>query len=277
MKEDREHHHLHLVSDATGETVNSIARACLVQFDETEPIEHIWTLVRTKGQLQKAIAEIEAHPGPVLYTMVDDTLRGILVEACRRLKVSSVDILDPVMHALAGHFKRTGSRRPGRQHALDSEYFERIEAMDFAIAHDDGQSVEGIDQADVVLVGVSRTSKTPTCIYLAQRGVRAANIPIIANLPLPQALFRARAPLVVGLTKDPVHLVDVRRTRLRSMGDRGGASSYADLETVAAEVQAARRLCAQRGWPVIDVTRRSVEETAATIITLYQRHRQASQ
>lgn len=273
VKDEKEQHHLHLVSDATGETVNSVARACLVQFEETEPIEHIWTLVRTRGQLEKAILEIEAHPGPVLYTMVDDALRGVLTDACRRLEVASVDILDPVMHALAVHFQRTGSRRPGRQHALDSVYFDRIEAMDFAIAHDDGQSAEGLEGADVVLVGVSRTSKTPTCIYLAQRGVRAGNVPIVPGLPLPQSLFRAQAALVVGLTKDPAHLVDVRRTRLRSMGDRGGASSYADLEAVASEVQAARRLCAQRGWPMIDVTRRSIEETAAAILTLLQQHR----
>lgn len=269
-------HHLHLISDATGETVNSVARACLVQFDAIEPIEHIWTLVRTRGQLDKAIAAIEANPGPVLYTMVDDSLRGALIDACHRLNVEAVDILDPVMHALAGHFRLAGSRRPGRQHTLDSVYFDRIEAMDFAIAHDDGQGVDGLAHADAVLVGVSRTSKTPTCIYLAQRGVRAANVPIVPNLPLPQALFRTRVPLIVGLTKDPARLVDVRRTRLRAMGDRNEAGSYADLETVAAEVQQARRLCAQRGWPVIDVTRRSIEETAAAILTLLQEHRKAA-
>lgn len=269
-------HHLHLISDATGETVNSVARACLVQFDETEPMEHVWTLVRTRGQLDKAIATIEAHPGPVLYTMVDDSLRAVLTEACRRLGVASVDILDPVMHALAHHFQRAGKRRPGRQHALDSDYFDRIEAMDFAIAHDDGQGTEGLQDADVVLVGVSRTSKTPTCIYLAQRGVRAANVPLVPNLPLPQALFRTQRPLIVGLTKDAARLVDVRRSRLRSMGDRREAGSYADLEAVAAEVQQARRLFAQRGWPVIDVTRRSIEETAAAILTLLQQHREAA-
>lgn len=269
-------HHLHLISDATGETVNSVARACLVQFDETEPVEHVWTLVRTRGQLDKAVAAIEAHPGPVLYTMVDDALRAVLTEACRRIGVASVDILDPVMHALAHHFQLAGARRPGRQHALDSVYFERIEAMDFAIAHDDGQATEGLQQADVVLVGVSRTSKTPTCIYLAQRGVRAANVPMVPNLPLPQALFRAKGPLIVGLTKDPARLVDVRRSRLRSLGDRREAGSYADLEAVSDEVQQARRLFAQRGWPVIDVTRRSIEETAAAILTLLHEHREAA-
>lgn len=270
------YHHLHLISDATGETVNSVARACLVQFDTIEPIEHIWTLVRTRGQLDKAIAAIEANPGPVLYTMVDDALRAVLTDACRRLDVASVDILDPVMHALGRHFQLTSARRPGRQHALDSVYFDRIEAMDFAIAHDDGQAVGEMQQADVVLVGVSRTSKTPTCIYLAQRGVRAANVPIVPNVPLPEALFRAKGPLIVGLTKDPARLVDVRRTRLRAMGERQEASSYADLETVAAEVQQARRLFVQRGWPVLDVTRRSIEETAAAILTLLQEHREAA-
>ncbi len=266
-------HHLHLVSDATGETVNAVARACLVQFRSVEPIEHVWTLVRTRGHMEKVIGGIENHPGPVLYTLVNESLRPQLVEACRRLSVPCVSILDPVIHLLATHFHQPTLGRPGLQHELDAHYFDRIEAMNFTLAHDDGQLARDLEQADVVLTGVSRTSKTPTCIYLANRGIRAANVPLVPGLAPPEELLRARRPLVVGLTKDPARLVDVRRNRVRIMQDRDDAGSYADLEAVKQEVAEARRFFSRQGWPVIDVSRRSIEETAATIITLIHQHR----
>lgn len=267
-------YHLHLVSDATGESVITVARACLVQFEGIEPVEHTWTLIRTKGQMDKVIAGIAAAPGPVLFTMVNDELRRTLIEACRRSGVPYVDILDPAMHVLASYFGLPISGRPGRQHILDAEYFDRIEAMNFTLAHDDGQLATDLSAADVVLIGVSRTSKTPTCIYLANRGVRAANVPIVPNVPLPDALSTLSGPLIIGLTKDPARLVDLRRHRLRLLSERHNHASYADYEAVKEEVANARRLFSKNKWPVIDVTRRSIEETAASILTLYQNHRQ---
>lgn len=267
------HHHLHLVSDSTGETVNSVARACVSQFEGIEPQEHIWTLVRTRGHVEKILEHIRQEPGPVVYTMVDEGLRRLLEENCRTIGVPCVAVLDPVMHALGLHYERTSVGRPGKQHTLDNEYFDRIEAMNFALAHDDGQLNEDLTLADVVLVGVSRTSKTPTCVYLAQRGVRAANVPYVPNVPLPEALFQLQGTLIIGLTKDPARLVDIRRSRLRVMNDRDEAGNYADIDAVTDEVKEARRLYARHHWPVIDVTRRSIEETAAAILTLYQRHR----
>jgi [pyruvate, water dikinase]-phosphate phosphotransferase / [pyruvate, water dikinase] kinase len=262
--------HLHTVSDSTGDTVHSVARACLVQFDEAQAIEHVWSMVRTRSQIERVIAGIQANPGMVLFTMVNDALRQVLVEGCRRLQVPAIPVLDPIIGALASYLGRESRGLPGKQHLLDSEYFARIDAMTFALNHDDGQSSWGINDADVCLVGVSRSSKTPTCLYLANRGIKAANVPFVPGVPLPPELMNAEKPLIVGLTNDPERLIHLRRNRL-SMLDHNEATDYTDLEAVRAEVREARRLFAERHWPVIDVTRRSIEETASSIYRLLMR------
>ena len=265
-------HHLHLVSDATGETINSVARACLVQFEGIEPIEHVWSLIRTKGQMEKALAGITKDPGPVLFTLVNEALRDQLLEGCRDRDVPCVPVLDPVIHRLAACFGVEIAGQPGLQHALDAEYFGRMDAMNFALTHDDGQIPGEIDKADVILVGVSRTSKTPTCIYLANRGLKAANVPVVPNCPLPGGLLESKLALIVGLTKDPARLVQVRRNRLRMIAQGQDDTDYVDLESVREEVAFARKLCQKHDWPIIDVSRRSIEEPAATIMNLYNRH-----
>jgi regulator of PEP synthase PpsR (kinase-PPPase family) len=259
--------HLHLVSDSTGETVHSVARACLVQFEDSEAIEHIWSMVRTRSQIERVIAGVEANPGVVLFTLVDEKLRGLLQDGCRRLGVPAIPVLDPVIGALASHLGRQSRGLPGQQHLLDNEYFARIDAMTFALNHDDGQSTWGLNDADVVLVGVSRTSKTPTCIYLANRGIKAANVPLVPGVPLPPELETATRPLMVGLTNDPERLIQVRRNRL-SMLHQDDTTDYTDIEAVRDEVAQARRLFTRHRWPVIDVSRRSIEETAAAILKL---------
>jgi regulator of PEP synthase PpsR (kinase-PPPase family) len=256
--------HIHLVSDATGESVRSVGRACLVQFPDLKPVEHMWSLVRTRVHLERVLAGIAADPGPVLFTMVDDDMRDVLRDGCRKLSVPIIPILDPVIGALGNYLGMPSMSVPGKQHALDAEYFKRIDAMTFALIHDDGQSPWSLEDADVVLVGVSRTSKTPTCMYLANRGFKAGNIPIVA---LPPELFALKRPLVVGLTTDPARLVQVRSQRLRSLQQDEDAD-YADIDLIKAEVVAARRLFNDQGWPAIDVTRRSIEETAAAILQL---------
>jgi regulator of PEP synthase PpsR (kinase-PPPase family) len=262
--------HLHLVSDSTGDTVHSVARACLVQFEDAEAIEHIWSMVRTKAQIDRVVAGVQANPGVVLFTLVNETLRSALQDGCRRLGVLVIPVLDPVIGALASHLGRQSRGLPGQQHLLDNEYFARIDAMTFALNHDDGQSSWGLNDADVVLVGVSRTSKTPTCIYLANRGIKAANVPIVPGVALPPELAEAKRPLVVGLTNDPERLIQVRRNRL-SMLHQDESTDYTDIEAVRSEVLQARRLFAQNHWPVIDVSRRSIEETAASILKLLAR------
>ena len=262
--------HLHLVSDSTGDTVHSVARACLVQFDDAQAIEHVWSMVRTRSQIERVIAGIQANPGLVLFTLVNDTLRQTLQEGCRQLQVQAIPVLDPVIGALASYLGRQSHGVPGRQHLLDSEYFARIDAMTFAINHDDGQSPWGVEDADVCLVGVSRTSKTPTCLYLANRGIKAANVPFVPGVALPSELLKTKKPLIVGLTNDPERLIHLRRNRL-NMLEHHESTDYTDLEAVRAEVREARRVFAERHWPVIDVTRRSIEETAAAIYKLLMR------
>lgn len=263
---------LHLVSDSSGETVSGIARACLVQYDDESITEHFWWLVRTKGQMSRVIEGIKASPGLVIFTLLDPTTRGPLEQACRDLGVPYVSALDPVMNALSSVFDKEGGHEIGRQHTLDEEYFDRIEAMHFAMAHDDGQTLDGLKNADIVLIGVSRTSKTPTCMYLANRGFRAGNIPLVPGMVLPDDVVASSHPLFVGLTREPKSLTDIRQSRLRLMNEDRGMD-YADVDLVKEEVASSRRLFRKHGWPVIDVTRKSIEETAASIIQLYnERH-----
>ncbi len=272
--------HLHLVSDATGETIHAVARACLAQFEQTDVVEHYWNLIRTEKQLDIVFQGIAAHPGFVMFTLVNPELRRALQNFCRNLPCPCVPVLDPLLNALSAHLGQPAASLPGRQHVLDAEYFARIAAMDYAMAADDGQGLlvngSALDEAEVILLGVSRTSKTPTCLYLANRGIRAANIPLVPGQSLAtefeQALLRPLKPLVVGLTKDPEKLLEIRETRLRQLsGDK--SSDYVDPLKVREEVQEARRLFVRRGWPVIDVTRRSIEETSAEIISLLTQHR----
>ncbi|MEQ1865448.1 MAG: pyruvate, water dikinase regulatory protein [Micropepsaceae bacterium] len=262
--------HLHLVSDSTGETLNAVAKAACAQFDMGRPIEHVYPLVRTKKQLERAFVEIESAPGLVLHTMVNSELRMMLEESCRALGQPSVSVLDPVMSLLGSYLGAEVSHRPGAQHDLDAKYFARIEALNYTMAHDDGQSAATLDKADVILVGVSRTSKTPTCIYLANRGIKAANIPIVLGINLPPELDRVTRPLVVGLITGPERLIQIRRNRLLSLNEET-ETDYVDLDAVRAEIAFARRLFADKGWPVIDVTRRSIEETAAAVLALHSR------
>jgi hypothetical protein len=265
--------HIHLVSDSTGETVSTAARASLVQFEKVQMTEHIWPMVRGLNQVREVVAGIEGHPGFVLYTLVDLDMRKILEEGCRRLQVPSISMLDPIVTALGAYLGAEVHARPGRQHIMDADYFGRIEAMHFVLNHDDGQLTRDLNEADVVVIGVSRTSKTPTCIYLANRGIKAANIPVVPGFPLPPEVLEAEKPLIVGLTEDPKRLVEIRRNRLRML-KQDEQTDYVDSETVFQEVNAARRLFASHGWPVIDVTRRSIEETAAHILQLYNRRQE---
>src|SRR4029079_7894542 len=225
---------------------------------------------RARAQIERGVAGIEANPGVVLFTMVNETLRQILQDGCRRLQVPAIPVLDPVLGAFGSYLGRKSQGLTGKQHLLDNEYFARIDAMTFAINHDDGQSAWGINDADVCLVGVSRTSKTPTCLYLANRGVKAANVPFVPGVELPGELLQAEKPLIVGLTNDPERLIHLRRNRL-SMLDHNEATDYTDLEAVKSEVREARRVFAEHHWPVIDVTRRSIEETASSIYKLSMR------
>jgi [pyruvate, water dikinase]-phosphate phosphotransferase / [pyruvate, water dikinase] kinase len=260
--------HLHLVSDATGETLTTVARAATAQYTKILPVEHVYPLVRTQKQLDRVLAEIEESPGIVLYTLLDEELLQRLEKHCRELGLPCLSILGPVLQLLQSYLGAETSHRVGAQHVLNAEYFKRIDALNFTMLHDDGQHLDGLEQADVVLVGVSRTSKTPTSIYLANRGVKTGNVPLVPGMAISRHVEELAHPLVVGLYASPERIVQIRQNRLLGLKAHHDGDQYIDRKAVAEEVAFSRKLCARHNWPSIDVTRRSIEETAAAVLSL---------
>ncbi|MFC6198057.1 pyruvate, water dikinase regulatory protein [Ponticaulis profundi] len=260
---------VHLVSDATGETLNAVMRAACAQFENVMPLEHNYYLVRSPRQLDRVLQEIDSAPGIVWFTISDDALRTKLENHCRSKGHPVLPILDSSVNMLSRHLGLPASERTAAQHSLNEEYFERMEAINYTLAHDDGAGTDNLRNADVILVGVSRTSKTPTCVYLANRGVKAANVPLVPGVPPPKQLLEldGKRPLVVALKVSPDRLVQIRQQRLLSLNETA-LSSYADDDQVKAEIAKANRLFAQQKWRTLDVSRRSVEETAAAILNL---------
>lgn len=269
MPTSRSYFHLHMISDSTGETLITVARAVAAQYSNVSPVEHVYPLVRSQKQLDRVLAEIEEAPGIVLFTLLEKDLVERLEAKCQEINIPSLSIIGPVMQLFQAYLGTETSRRVGAQHTLNAEYFKRIDALNYSMMHDDGQHVEGLEEADVVLVGVSRTSKTPTSIYLANRGVRTANVPLVPGIPIPHQLETLKKPLVVSLHATPERLIQVRQNRLLGIGAKTGADSYIDRQAVADEVAFSRKLSAKYDWPLLDVTRRSIEETAAAIMKLY--------
>jgi regulator of PEP synthase PpsR (kinase-PPPase family) len=265
--------HLHLISDATGETLITVARAATAQYAKVAPVEHIYPLVRTQKQLDRVLAEIDESPGIVLYTLLEDELVGRLEAKCRELSLPCMSILGPVLQLLQSYLGSESTHRVGAQHTLNAEYFKRIDALNYTMLHDDGQHPEELEEAEVVLLGVSRTSKTPTSIYLANRGVKTGNIPLVPGVPYPAQLETLTKPLVVGLYASPERIVQIRQNRLLGLKAHEDDHQYIDREAVAAELAFSKRLCAKYNWPLIDVTRRSIEETAAAVMNLLSERR----
>lgn len=260
--------HLHLVSDSTGETLSAVARAAAVQYSHIQAIEHVHPLVRHRRQVERVLQEIEAAPGIVLYTIVNGELAEQLERRCQELNVPCLAALRVIMEIFESYLGTTSRPMVGGQHLLDADYFKRIDALNFSMIHDDGQLPDDLDQADIILIGISRTSKTPTSIYLANRGFKTANVPLVPGVPLPSRLAQPTKALVIGLVASPERISQIRRNRVLTIADRG-LESYVDRDAIAAEIIDTRRLCAKHGWPMIDVTRRSIEETAAAIIKLH--------
>jgi hypothetical protein len=260
--------HLHLVSDSTGETLTMIAKAAAAQYAQVRPIEHMHPLVRSQRHLDRVLQEVAATPGIVLYTMVNAELSAALEARCKELNVPSLHALEAIMRVFESYLGAPKTPIVGGQHVLDAGYFKRIEALNFTMAHDDGKLPDDINAADIVIVGISRTSKTPTSIYLAQRGYKTTNVPLVPSIALPEQLTRPHKTFVVGLVASVDRIAEIRRNRVRLLSDRD-IETYVDKEQIAAEITYSRRLYAKHGWPMIDVTRRSIEETAATIIKMY--------
>lgn len=267
--------HLHLVSDATGETLMTVGRAAAVQYSTVSAIEHVYPLVRSQKQLDRVLSEIETSPGIVLYTLVDQELTDRLNAKCKEFGCPCLSVLAPVLSMFQNYLGAASTPRVGAQHVLNAEYFQRIDALNYTMMHDDGQLPENWEEADVLLVGVSRTSKTPTSIYLANRGVKAANIPLVPGIPLPEIIWSLKKPLIVGLFASPERIVQIRENRILTLNAPQDRSSYVDRVAVAEEIAQSRRLFGTNNWPIIDVSRRSIEETAAGIISLLKDHRRA--
>ncbi len=268
--------HLHLLSDSTGETLENIAKAALVQFDVNDDVvKHFWPMVRSESHLERILVDIAQNPGLVLFTLVNRDTRRRLENRCRRLGIPAVAVLDTVTDAMSNMLGQEAKARPGRQHALDAAYFARVDAIQFTIAHDDGLHSENWEEADIVLAGVSRTSKTPTSIYLANRGYKTANIPLVPESPPPENLYNLKNPLVIGLVTSADRLQQIRRNRLLSL-NQAPDTDYVDEEKIKSELKFARRIFGDNGWPIIDVTRRSIEESAAAIINIVQEREAAS-
>ena len=265
--------HLHLVSDATGETLITVARAAAAQYATVSPVEHIYPLVRTQKQLDRVLTEIETSPGIVLYTLLESELTERLEAKCREMGLPCLSVLGPVLGLFQSYLGAETAHRVGAQHMLNAEYFKRIDALNYTMLHDDGQHTDDLEHADVVLVGVSRTSKSPTSIYLANRGVKTANVPIVAGVPVPEQLGRLSQPLVVGLFASPERIVQIRQNRLLGLKAETDGALYVDRQAVTEEIAFSRRLCVKHNWPLIDVTRRSIEETAAAVLALLAERR----
>lgn len=263
----KQYFHMHMVSDATGETLNTVARAATAYYAGYQPIEHIYTLVRTSRQLDRMIGEVEKQPGIVLYTIADAKLKAEIEQRCEILSIPCISILDPVIASLATYLNAKSKPHIGGQHVLNAEYFQRIDALNYTMAHDDGQITQDLESADVVLLGVSRSSKTPTSIYLANRGIKTANIPLVPGIPTPPGLSKLQHPLIVGLIASADRISQIRRHRLLSLNE-GRDTSYVDRKAITEELLAMRKLCSANNWPIIDVTRRSIEETAAAVMNL---------
>lgn len=258
--------HLHLISDATGETLISAGRATAAQYMDYQAIEHVYTMIRNKVQLQNVLESIKRQPGIILYTVVNEEIASEIDSACLALGLPCVAVLDPVLKAFQDYLGVTADRRASAQHDLDANYFRRIDALNFSMDHDDGQMPESVAESDIILVGISRTSKTPTSIYLANRGIKTANVPLVPNIPLPVQLIEAKGPLIVGLIAAADRIAQIRQSR--ELGAGLSVELYTDRASIIEELAYAKKICIQFGWPMIDVTRRSIEETAAAILAL---------
>ena len=244
----------------------TVSRAAAAQYAKLLPVEHVHPLVRNQKQLDRVLADIEQSPGIVLYTLLQENLAAKLEEKCRALGLPCLSILGPVLHMFQAYLGAESTHKVGAQHTLNADYFRRIDALNYTMMHDDGQHADDLEEADVLLIGVSRTSKTPTSIYLANRGVKTANVPLVPGIALPPGIESLERPLVVGLYASPERIVQIRQNRLLGLKAHRDGDKYIDQQAVAEEVATSRRLCAKHNWPSIDVTRRSIEETAAAVL-----------
>lgn len=262
--------HLHLVSHASGELIEMLARNAVGQLDGVHVERRLWKMVRHLGQLPEILAAIAESPGFVIHSVTATDIRERLEQGCERLSVPCLFTLEPLISLLSEHFDVPTRFRSSSLDTIDDDYYQRVEAMKYTLSHDDGQLTNELDNADVILVGVSRATKTPTCMYLASHGVKAANVPLVPGVPLPSGLDAATNAFVVGLTINPTRLAAVRTARLKALKQTEN-TDYDDLDSLRKEVRDARRIFLRHGWPMIDVTDRSIEQVTNMIIDMLRK------
>ena len=267
-KVEKKYLKMHLVSDSTGETLRAVSKAAAAQFIEAEYEQTTYPMVRTKTQLARVLENIKKNKGVVLCTLVDEKLQEELEQFCIKEKISYMPVMESIVNLLEKDTGLSAINKPGGQHVLNEEYFRRIEAINYTLEHDDGEGQKDLEAADVIVVGVSRTSKTPTCIYLANKGVKAANYPLVPDVGISEELESVKTPIVVALITSAQTLVEIRTKRALELGLENKKTDYTNIHKVEEEVVAAKRIFANKGWPVIDITRRSVEETASAIMNI---------
>ncbi len=258
---------IHLISDSTGETLGAISRAVMSQFKNVEYEEYMWSLVRTKSKILDSIEKIKKYPGIVLYTILNQELLDLLLLECKKEKIMCIPALDSIITSFSKYIGQNIINKPGRQYVLDKDYFNRIEAINFTINHDDGRRVNELENAEIILVGPSRTSKSPTCVYLSHRGYKAANIPFIDGVEMPDIINKLKKTLIIGLTINSESLINIRKSRIRLLNQEiKDNNEYINYENVDKEIKEAKKLYLKNNWPIIDVSKKSIEETAAAII-----------
>ena len=261
---------IYLVSDSTGETLDRIFLALKAQFNKIKYRVHQFSFTRTKNQILKIIDICKKKNSIILYTIVDVKLARFLTSICEKEKIPCFSVLGDLVLSFSKLLKQKASHVQSGQHVLNEEYYRRIEAIQFTMNHDDGNSIEDIKKSDIILLGVSRTSKTPTSIYLANRGYKTSNIPLVNQHSLPNVLKEnPKLKCVIGLTTEPERLVDIRRNRMNFLKEKE-TTTYTSLEKISREVKEAKKIFKKYNWPTVDVTRKSVEETAASVIKIYE-------
>ena len=259
---------LHLVSDSTGETLKAVSSAAAAQFSELEYQQKTYPMVRTVTQLERVFKNIKEEKGVVFCTLVEEEVRQKLEQFCKKENILYLPVMENIVSVLEEYTGFEAINKPGGQHILNDDYFKRIEAINYTLEHDDGQGQLNLENADVIVVGVSRTSKTPTCIYLANQGIKAANYPLVPHVGISEELENVKNTQVVALITSAHTLVEIRRKRSIELGLNNTDNDYIDIHKVEEEITTAKRIFANKGWPVIDITRRSVEETASAIMNI---------
>ena len=264
-------HQIYLISDSTGETIDRIFLALKAQFENFKYEDHQFSFTRTKNQVLQILELVKKQNNPIiLYTIVDGELAKFLESETKKLNIPCFGVLGDLILNFSNLIHQKASHIPSGQHVLDDDYYNRIEAIQFTMNHDDGKSIDDLDKSDIVLLGASRTSKTPTSIYLANRGFKTSNIPLINENSIPKMLKEKTLSIcVVGLTTEPERLIDVRKNRMNTIKE-SHSTDYTNLEKIINEIENSKKTFKKYKWPIVDVTRKSVEETAASIIKIYE-------